>query len=424
MSTMDDLRSTLDRHAGELADHDLHIRPVAVHERIRVVRRRRRGAAGAVAAVVVGAVALSVSLSLGGGQQPPVADRTLAGHLAPVTMHSLGYTYTFTQGRQGEGRAQLRIPASEKPTLVSWATAGSDNRVTLRGVDETPRKTTVADFGDFAFVPPGDGTTVTLTGKGRVALVAYDLTGAAPGDTSDGVTFRKDVAGQRLLADAIGDPGQADLSIDLSTDGGALPVSYLCSGGPKDAWLHITVNGRGAVFGSGCGDSLFDPAGSGGFTSYPKAAEARAMHVRMWVTDGRKGDVVEDPDLRIGLGAYAPAPAVGHLAGWPVTATTEYDGHLWRLVDTKAGAPGARELEVRGLPGQETLVKMSFDHTGPGMVRSLENGGPGTAMFSAGGSGSTEAVVPDTGGSVGLRATGDRLRDDLRLGLARYVRAD
>ena len=59
MSTMDDLRSTLDRHASELTDHDLHVRPVAVRERIRVVRRRRRGAAGGVAAAVVGAMALT-----------------------------------------------------------------------------------------------------------------------------------------------------------------------------------------------------------------------------------------------------------------------------------------------------------------------------------------------------------------------------
>lgn len=424
MSTTDDLRSTLDRHASGLADHDLHVRPVAVHERIRVVRRRRRGAVGGVAAAVVGAVALTFTLSFGGGQQAPTADRTLAGHVAPGTMRSLGYTYTFAQGRQGQGKAELHLASSDRPRLVSWATSGPDNEVTLRGVGDKPRVATVADFGDFVLVPPGDGPNVTLTGTGEVALATYDLTGAAPGDTKDGITFRRDVAGQRLLADAIGDPGQADVSLDLSTAGGALPVSYLCSGGPKDAWLHITINGRGALFGSGCEDSLFDPAGNGGFTSYPKAAEARSMHVRMWVTHGQKGDVVEDPDLRIGVGAYAPAPSVGRLAGWPVTATVERDGHLWRLVDTKAGTPGDRELEVRGLPGQETLVKMSFARTGKGMVRTLEDGGPGESMFSAGGSGATEAMVPATGGSVGLRATGSAPRPDLELGLARYARAD
>src|SRR6478672_2563894 len=424
MSTTDDLRSTLDRHASGLADRDLHVRPVAVHERIRVARNRRRGAVGGVAAAVVGAVVLTLTLSLGGGQQAPVADRHLAGHLAPRTMSSLGYTYTFAHGQQGDGKVRLHLAPSAEPRLVSWATSGTDHEVTLRGVDEKPRTVTSGDFGDFARVPPQRDVSVTVTGEGEVALATYDLTGAAPGDTKDGITFRDDVAGQRLLADAIGDPGQADISVDLSTEGGALPVSYLCSAGPEDAWLHITVNGAGTVFGGGCDDSLFDPAGSGGFTSYPKAAEARSMHVRMWVTHGQKGGIVDDPDLRIAVGAYAPAPSVGRLAGWPVTATAEYDGHLWRLVDTQPGAPGDRELEVRGVPGQETLVKMSFARTGRGMVRTLEDGGLGESSFSAGGSGATEAVVPVTGGSVGLRATGAHLRPDLELGLARYVRAD
>ena len=152
MSTTDDLRSTLDRHASELTDHDVHVRPVAVRERIRVVRRRRRATVGGVAAAVVGAMALT--LSLGGARQAPVADRTLAGHEAPRTMSSLGYTYTFAQGRQGDGRAQLRLAPSDRPRLVSWATSGPDDEVTLRGVDEGPRTVTTDDFGDFVLVPP------------------------------------------------------------------------------------------------------------------------------------------------------------------------------------------------------------------------------------------------------------------------------
>ena len=422
MSTMDDLRSTLDRRAAALTDHDLHARPVAVRERIRVVRRRRRAAVGGLAAVVVGATALT--LSFGGGRQVPVADRTLAGHVAPGTMRSLGYTYTFAQGRQGEGKVQLHLAASEQPSLVSWATSGPDDEVTLRGVGERPRTVTADDFGDFVFVPPRRGGTVTVTGEGVVAVAAYDLSGSAPGDTHDGITFRDDVAGQRLLADAIGDPGEADLSLDLSTGGGALPVSYMCSGGPNDAWLHFSINGRQAVFGNGCDDPIFDPVGSGRFTTYPDADEARSLRLRMWVTHGEKGDVVEDPDLRIAVGAYSPAPSVGRLAGSPVPATAEHDGHLWRLVDTKAGAAGAHELEVRGVTGQETLVEMRFAHAGSGVVETLEDGAPGGSRFSTGGSGSTVAVIPATGGSVGLRATGSGLRPGVVLGLATYVRVD
>jgi hypothetical protein len=112
MSTTDDLRSTLDRHASELTDHDLHVRPVAVRERIRVVRRRRRATVAGVAAAVVAAVALTVSLP--GGRQVPVADRTLAGH-AP----------------RG-GRARV-VPGSTSlpPTVRAWS-AGRRRAPTTR----------------------------------------------------------------------------------------------------------------------------------------------------------------------------------------------------------------------------------------------------------------------------------------------------
>ena len=422
MNTTDDLRSTLDRHASGLADHDLHVRPVAVRERVRVVRRRRRAAVGGVAAAVVGALALT--LPLGGERQAPVADRTLAGHVAPRTLSSLGYTYTFAQGRQGDGRARLHFAASDRPRLVSWATSGPDNEVTLRGVDESPRTVTTDDFGDFVRVPPQRDGTITVTGVGKVALATYDLSGAAPGDTRDGITFRHDVAGRRLLGDAIGDPGEADIAFDTSTEAGPLPISYLCSRGPADAWLHIAVAGGQVVTGGGCDDAPFDPAGSGAVEIHVNADEARSLHVRMWVTHGEHGRLVEDPDLRLAVGAYAPAPAVARLAGWPVPATRERDGHLWRLVDTEAGAPGARELSVHGLAGQETLVAMSFAHTGPGVVRTLEDGRLGESSFAAGGSGSTEAVVPATGGSVGLRVDGRGRQPGVELGMARYVRAD
>ncbi|MFC4786081.1 hypothetical protein ACT8ZV_16500 [Nocardioides sp. MAHUQ-72] len=427
MNTMDDLRGTLERHAADLADHDLHVRPVAVRERIRVVRRRRRAVTGAAAAVVVVA-ATALTASLGGRDaepQPAGPDRDLAGHVAPATMTSLGYTYAFVTGASGDGRVRLHLDPSESPSLVSWATAGDDDRVTLRVEGEAPRTLEADDFGDFTFVAPRQGGTFTLTGTGEVALAAYDLTDAeVAGDTHAGVTFRDDVAGQRLVGDAIGDPGDAE--VDLATDLGAgpLPVSYLCSGGPKGAWVHISINGGGVLGGGGCDDSLFDPAGRGGFSTRLTEAEARDLDLRMWVTDGEHGPLVEDPDLRIGVAAYAPAPTSGRLAGSAVPQLVEYDGHLWRFVDAQANEPGSREVETSGVRGQDTVVVMSFARTGRGTIRSLRDGEPGEMMFAAGGAGSTQAFIPAGDHSAGLRAAGDGIRPDLELGLARYVRAD
>jgi hypothetical protein len=419
MSTLDDLRTTLDRHASGLPDDHLSDRTGAVRERVRVVRRRRRaGAAGALAVVlaVVGGVVLGLD------SPHRHADRRLAGATAPAALRSLGYTYAFARGVEGDGAATLRLPASEQPRLVSWATASSDDVVTLRGVGDEPRTVTVDDFGDFVRVPPGRRGAITVTGTGEVALAAYDLRRAAPGDTVDGVTFREEVAGQRLLASAIGTPGQAEVSVDLSTDAGPLPVSYLCAAGPVDAWVHISLNGEQVVSGGGCEDSLFDPAGAGGFSTDLGAVEARSTRLRLWVTHGEHGGRVEDADLRVGLGAYAPAPSVARLAGSPVPATVEHDGHLWRFVDARPGA--GRELEVRGLPGRETLVGMRFASVGRGVVRTLANGVPAGSSFRTGGSGYTEAVVPATGGTVGLRVSESARRGGIELGLVRYVRAD
>ncbi|MBB6628107.1 hypothetical protein H5V45_12330 [Nocardioides sp. KIGAM211] len=424
MSSIDDLRSTLERHADGLADHDLHVRPVAVRARVRAVRRRRRSVLGGVAAAVV-AAAVATTLAVGADRSAPVADRTLAGHVAPASLTSLGYTYAFDRARQGDGRAVLDLPESERPRLLSWATEGTDDRVVLRAPGEEPRVLEADDFGDFTFVPPRSGGRFTLTGTGPVALAAYDLTDAVPaGATAYGVTFRDEVAGQRLAGVAIGDPGDADVAFVGSRDAGPIQVSYVCAGGPKGAWIHISQNGEQLVFGGGCDDPLFDPAGRGGYGSTLGRSDASDLTLRMWVTDGEHGPVVEDPDLRIGVAAYTPAPAVEKLAGTAVARTVEHDGHLWTLVDTTSNEPGARTLEVAGVDGRETLAVLAFGRTGRGVVRTLADGRPGAGTFAAGGSGSTEQLIPAGDHTVGLRATGARLRPDLRLGVARYVRAE
>ena len=424
MSSIDDLRGTLDRHAEGFVDHDLHVRPVAVRERVRAVRRRRRSMVWMAAAAVVAAVGVTV-VGLGGDQQVPPADRTLAGHVAPEKMTSLGYTYAFAHARQGDGKVILELPRSDQPRLLSWATAGPDDRVTLRAPGEKPETLETDDFGDYSFVAPRTGGTFTLTGSGQVALAAYDLTDAPPaGDTSGGVTFRSEVAGQRLVADAFGKPGTAELSLDLDVGAGPLPISYLCSHGPKAAWIHISLDGEPVVFGAGCDDSTFDPGGNGGFTSYLPAAQAGNLHLRIWVTDGEHGSLVDDADLRVGLAAYAPAETVQMLAGTPVTQTTEFDGHVWTFVDTTVNAPGERAVQVAGVDGRDTLAVLSFSRTGSGTIRSLVDGRAGGTTFAAGGAGSTRELIPAGDHTAGLRATGAGIRADVRLGVARYVRID
>ncbi len=420
MNTLDDLRGTLDRQASGLDDPALRDRPGAVRGRVRVARRRRQaGVAGALALVLATAGVSALGLRGDGS-----ADRQFAGATAPASMRSLGYAFDFARGVEGEARARLRLDRSEQPRLVSWATAGADDQVTLRVAGQDPRTLRGDDFGDFLFLAPGTRGAVTLRGRGDVALAVYDLRDVAPkGYTRDGITFRDDVGGQRLLGAVIGAAGEAETSLRVTAEPGQLPVSYLCSAGPEGSYLHLSVNGGEVVFGGGCDDATFDPAAAGGFSSRLGAGEADDVRLRMWVTQGRDGDLVRDADVRIGIGAYAPAPSVGTLAGTPLTSRIEYEGHRWRLGDWKSSEGGRRDLEVAGLPGRETLVVMSFAHLRSGTVRTLENGARASSTFATGGAGSTLAVVPVGGGTVGLRATGD-VGPRLGLGLARYVRAD
>ena len=204
---------------------------------------------------------------------------------------------------------------------------------------------------------------------------------AAPGDTTrTGSPSASDVAGQRLLADAIGDPGRRISASTCRPTAAALPVSYLCSGGPKDAWLHISVNGGGAVFGGGCDDSTLRPGRPRRRSpATAEAAEARSMHVRMWVTHGQKGDMVEDPDLRhrrrrVRPGARGEPP--GGLAGHRRRPSTTVTSGAWWTPRRRRRAPASSRCAAS--PGQETLVEMSFARTGPGVVRTLEDGGPGS----------------------------------------------
>src|SRR4029079_8892128 len=95
MTSLTDLRSTLDEHAETVGDTETIARLSAVHHRVAAVRRRRRavGAAGLADVVaVVGGAALSTRPDRDAQPVGPV----VLGQRAPGLMTSLGYTYRAT----------------------------------------------------------------------------------------------------------------------------------------------------------------------------------------------------------------------------------------------------------------------------------------------------------------------------------------
>lgn len=428
MSTLDDLRRTLDRHAGDLADRpgtDAVGRSAAVHGRVRAVRRRRRGALAVAAAVVAGTVVTGV-LGGGGAPEPAGPDRRLGEVTAPATIESLGWTYEFLDGASGPSSATLRLEPTDRPLLVSWATESETARLQLLLGGSTRRawSSTGDPFDDFTVVPAGQSARITVRGQ-DAALALYGLGDAAPeGHTHAGVTFREQTAEAIHLASTIGTPGAAEVELALPRPEGPLRLSYFCAGAAS-GYQHLSVNGERVMFGRGCDESTFDPAGQGALTLGPGGSTdlADPVRLRMWVTDGRRGPLVEDPAVQLGLGAYSEREPGARLLGYRVPAVRELDGHRWQLVRTERTPPGVHSISAETSRGVPTIAQMYWRRAGDAPVRGVVDGRATGSLFVSGSGGTTvDDWFVNDGSPVGARVRGPAPR--VELALAVYERID
>jgi len=355
MNTISDLRSTLGNHADDV-DGMAHVdRLSQVQGRVRVVRRRRRATVAGLAAAIV-AVVGGVTL-LPRHHEPTPTDRDLGGHVAPKTMTSLGYTYAFDRGVEGDGLAELRLPASDEPRLVSWATDDDSADLDLpedpngRGQELGRVLSSATEFDDFHFVDPGSPARFEITGSGRVALAVYELAGAAPGVTTDGITWREQVEGRSLIVGRHGHQGQDDYSVTFTMPEGGFVISDYCQGIPEGLYALTTVNGRLVDLNDDCEAPVgFDPAGEGWFRALNVNGALESgdpITVRSFVarTDTADAAPVDAPDARLGIAVYT---ANGTTDWDPATAdqpTREYEGHSYRRIDTKI-AHGDKSLDI------------------------------------------------------------------------------
>ncbi|MGD9960017.1 hypothetical protein [Nocardioides sp.] len=400
MSTPTDLRSVLEEHAHDIETIPTGDRLSQVQGRIRGVRRRRRAAMAGAAAVVV-AVAGVVTFLPRDPEAAP-ASRDLAGHTAPKTLQSLGYTYTFADGDQGRGEAVVRLSPSDQPRLYAWAsdTGSLQGRDPgdLDGDGSSPDTVELGaeDFADFHEIPPGVSGVLRATGPGQVGLAVYTLSAPAPGVTKDGTTFRADVAGDRLLEAAIGDRGQNDLTVRFAMPQRDLRMSEVCSGLSDKFQVNVEINGALVTFGQCSGSTPLD-GGSGYSTFTGGIADRKGDRVRpgdpvtarIWVTresgrDDPSPEAVSAPGVHLGAAFYEVAPTVAVVAGWDLPAQVEYDGHLWTWFDSTSlvATLGPAALDVDADPGPvlaQTMSKGNFRVTVPsfvdGKVASRNSGG-------------------------------------------------
>jgi hypothetical protein len=425
MSTLDDLRTTLDRHAAGLPDDHLPDRTGEVRARVRGVRRRRRaGAAGAVAAVL----AVVGGLVLGPDAVDRSADRELAGATAPASLRSLGYTYAFDRGVEGAGSASVKLPAADRPRLVSWATSGSD-RVSVDGPYDR-HDAVSGDFADFQLVPGGRAATVKVSGDavGTVGLAVYELTDQAPpGVTVDGITFRDEVGDQRLVGAVVGRAGETEVSRRLTIVPGNLRVKYLCGGVSGRIWVHLRVAGRedGALGGSGaCDGSVLDPGASGTYsnvrlTEFGAVGDTVRVTVQLRRGSVRRAAPVEGADARVGFGLYRPGQGV-RVGGGRQDAVVEDGGHVYREI--LARDVRDRRTEIHGLPAR-SRVRFALTYASAGIRETTVRHGGRSIQEGGGSRGGTVGVLSrGLGGDAVLTFRADDPSD--HLGLTVYEQVD
>lgn len=174
--------------------------------------------------------------------------------------------------------------------------------------------------------------------------------------TKDGVTFRGEVLGERLLGAAIGEPGQSTVSFDFVIGEKGLRFSPTCHGAGPDRAVIYAVEGDeiGSVTCSKAPDP--DP-GAGGMTFEAPPEKLRidwglqpgdtaTMTVRLVSSRDSDGPTVEDPQTVIGAGVYEDTRATQVVSGVEVPKRIEHEGRVWEMASTYESDPGKGDIKI------------------------------------------------------------------------------
>lgn len=358
MSTIHDLRATLDREAAtvhETTGVTATDRVSAVRGRARVVRRRRAAGGALAVAVVVGAVAVSIGPPE--ANDPPVAERTVLGLDAPPVVSAQGWTYRFqdARGEASSDRVDVSVDGTDAGVLVTWATTGAEQAVEVLLDGETYWTSETADFADHVVVPEGFAGRVSVTGEEPgvvVATYAVDGSRLPAGPDGAGVVLRETTGDRTLIAGEVAAAGATELAVDYVVPARAVELAWSCDGLPSGAAVHLQLaDGDGDVTIDSCqraADPALDQVLSlpGGRT----LSEGDEEQARIWVTDGMDGprlDPEDHPGARLALGVYAPgADRVDVVAGEEPVVVESY-GHTWRVRSVLRDARG-RSVQLSG----------------------------------------------------------------------------
>jgi hypothetical protein len=332
MSTLDDLRATLERRADAVDDDERYARVVGVRSRIRAVRRRRSAVMIVTAVLVVLAGVAGTGLLRGPRDLEP-AGRVVAGVHVPGSVEVLTFPYRLT-GVVDLTSAPTRVGAADHDRAVVLAASGlGTGSATLYSDDAAVARVR----GDGKMSVPvaldsaGADMEVRFDGAGtgaRAGVAVYEATGALPEGVSQGpAVFREQVAGAPLLAAVFSSPGadSAELRVDLPR--GPVRFAFYCTA-PDDWWVVATMDARSSR-GTSCGATVADAgAGPGAFAN----PLGREHDVRVSLrNEDVFGDAEPPTGVVFGVGIYGLPSSSMQVLDADVPDSIEQLGREWVL---------------------------------------------------------------------------------------------
>jgi len=426
----DELRSVLQEHSDQVMDPGAHQRLQSVRGRVRQAPPPSYdGAVGVAVAAAAAMVAVVVPGVVDRDAGPAGAPGSLAGRDVPDTEVAAGYTYEYVRGVEGEADRplRLRLPASDEPRLVMWASSAERDaslRLDVRGLARDLVRP-AGDFDGYELLSPHTAHRLVLrqdeaAPDDRVALAVFALSDERPaGVTKGGVTYREQILDDRLLAAVIGDRGQAVVSTEVTMPEGELRVSQMCQGSEValgTGYLVAVSAGGRDMWSSSCDSRPTHDQGADG-TSLTAELRHRGfgpgdtvlLEARLVRADD-EDTPVEGTDAVLGLGAYEEGGETFRAAGWDMPERLEHEGHEWRRSFVGESDPGQGLRNVTVTASDKPLLVVTAtnglaDGARVGLVvDGQEHGsmryhsGPGAGSWRA-----SEVLGPGRGHQVTLR---------------------
>lgn len=378
MSTLHELRLTLEEHAESIHDDERLERAASVHRRVRAVRRRRVTVASAAAAVVVvAAVAVAGRFS---ADPEPVPAEQWHGVEVPREVELAAGTYDLEEIRDLEPGREVTFPLLDEGQVERRAVA-----------------LVASGLGDGTATLLSHGRPVTRLVEGRelsptlalwLTTLEVELDGAPVGasvgvalyDGPDTLYPQRLADGELVASASAPDEATVEVTVEAALD--ELTLSTVCSTATGE--FTMTIDGEQVVSEGRCSQHRRYEDGSINTLPDTNRADRMAGFIEpedLQVVEHTIRVERSEPGISVGVYVLGDGPEV---LGQQVAETVEYQGRTWTLdqVIRHNEAPGAKLARDISVGAEDRLLRV-LSYGGHELELTSELGPPCRVMLIA-----------------------------------------